>query len=104
VLAGIWCGCVLLLHGISRSVEWQQPLIAFVIAAGTSLLWQISTWFVFLAEGGPMIISRAALSALIVKPLTAGAMFVALFHTIVACAGTRREYLRWTHVQRQRHH
>ncbi|GEM_PF-2318698 len=89
ILIGIWCGIVLVLRGVARGVEWQQPIMAFGIAAAVSLSWQACAWLAGLASDVPLVVSQDMVYAFVVRPLTSGALFVALFHPIMACVRAR---------------
>lgn len=98
VLIGIWCGIVLVLRGVARGVEWQQPIMAFGIAAAVSLCWQVCAWLAGLASDVPLVLSLDMLDAFVVRPLTSGAMFVALFRPLVACVRVRPPRTRVRHA------
>jgi hypothetical protein len=98
VLIGIWCGIVLVLRGVARGVEWQQPIMAFGIAAAVSLSWQACAWLAGLASGVPLVLSHDMVYALVVRPLTSGALFVALFQPIMACVRVRPPRARVRHA------
>jgi len=89
VLIGIWCGIILVLRGVARGIEWQQPIMAFGIAAAVSLSWQLCALLAGLASDVPLVVSHDMVYAFVVRPLTSGALFVALFHPLMACVRVR---------------
>lgn len=85
IIIGIWCGIVLVLRGVARGVEWQQPIMAFGIAAAVSFSWQACVWLAGLASDVPLTLTRAMLLAFVARPLISGALFVLVFDPLVRC-------------------
>ncbi|MCX7846612.1 MAG: hypothetical protein N2595_01050 [bacterium] len=76
VVFGVWAAVILVLRAVARGVEWEQPLVMFVIAALTSVGWQLGllllNWFGGLAP----TVDRYSVLSIFARSVTAGLGFM----------------------------
>ncbi len=90
VLLGVWAVVIGVLGAIARGVEWERVPLGFLIVALTSLSWQVCVLLLNWFGGIEPTLDGYTLLSLVVRPLTAGVVFVLCAGTLVRAADPAR--------------